>query len=398
MFKFKILKQDKNSRARVGRVTTNHGSFETPCFVPVATQASIKALSSEDIKSCNTEVFISNTYHLHLRPGEDLIEKMGGLHKFMNWNGPIMTDSGGFQVFSLGFGIEHGVGKIANIFPDEDKDYLEKRKEWGNQAKLARVTDDGVEFRSHLDGKMLKLTPKISMGIQKKLGADIILAFDECTSPLSDYQYTKEAMRRTHGWAKICLKERSKQALFGIVQGGAFEDLRIESAKFINSLGFEGFAIGGSLGRSKVEMLKVLDWTLPLLNENKPRHLLGIGEIEDIFNVVEKGVDMFDCVMPTRLGRMGHALTRKHQAPSSKFQIDITKSVFAQDKRPIEERCECYTCKNYSRAYLNHLFRAKELLGYRLLTIHNLYFINNLVASIREAIKKGEYGKFRRFL
>lgn len=399
MFSFKVLKQDKTTRARVGRVTTDHGSFETPCFVPVATQASVKALSSEDIKDCGADIIISNTYHLHLRPGEDLVEKMGGLHKFMNWNGPIMTDSGGFQVFSLGFGIEHGVGKIANIFPDEDEEYLKRRKEWATQAKLARVTDDGVEFRSHLDGRMLKLTPKISMEIQKKLGADIILAFDECTSPLSDYSYTKKALARTHKWAKICLRERSSQALFGIVQGGAYKDLRDESTRFIGGLPFDGYAIGGSLGRSINDMFKILDWVIPELDEKKPRHLLGIGEIEDIFNVVEKGVDMFDCVTPTRLGRMGVAMSkvtprlRSGQA-CQKSKFDITKVEFAKDKGPIEEGCGCYTCKNYSRAYLNHLFRAKELLGYRLLTIHNVFFITNLVAKIREAIKKGEYGRF----
>jgi len=391
MFKFEILKKDKNSKARVGLATTSHGSFETPCFVPVATQASLKAISSEDAKLCGVDIIISNTYHLHLRPGEDLVAKMGGLHKFMNWDRPIMTDSGGFQVFSLGFGIEHGVGKIANIFPDETSAYLEKRKEWSSQAKLAKVTDDGVMFKSHIDGKMLELTPKISMQVQKKLGADIVLAFDECTSPLSDLKYTAMALKRTHNWAKICLSEKNnKQALYGIIQGGAFEDLRKESSEFINSLDFDGFAVGGSLGRSKADMLKVLDWTLPILNENKPRHLLGIGEFSDIFNIVNKGIDTFDCVMPTRLGRMGRGMTFKGH-------IDILKNIYSKDKRPIEEGCCCYACQNYSRAYLNHLFRTKELLGYRLLTMHNLYFINNLVAKIREAIKKGKYGRFWRF-
>lgn len=383
MFKFEILKKDKNSGARVGLITTRHGSFETPCFVAVATQATVKALSSEDIKNCGADIFIANTYHLHLRPGEELIKKMGGLHKFMSWDRPIMTDSGGFQVFSLGFGMEYGVGKIASIFPDENS-----KKEYIKQAKLCKITDKGAEFTSHLDGKRLFLSPKISMDIQKKLGADIILAFDECTSPLSDYEYTKKALDRTHKWAVECLEYKTKQALYGIVQGGYFEDLRKESSRFINNLPFEGFAIGGSLGRSKKDMMDVLNWTVPILDENKPRHLLGIGEIEDIFKVVEKGIDTFDCVMPTRLGRAGDALTRK-------LKFSILNLKYADDKNPIEEDCGCYTCRNYSRAYLNHLFRAKELLGYRLLTIHNLYFINNLVSEIRKSIKNNNFKKLK---
>lgn len=396
MFSFKLITHDKNTNARLGLLTTNHGSFETPCYVPVATQATLKGVSSEDAIEAGVDLIISNTYHLHLRPGEEVVSKMGGIHKFMNWERTVMTDSGGFQVFSLGFGAEHGVGKIANIFPDEDEAYLEKRKEWNSQAKLAEVNDDGVEFRSHLDGKLLMLTPKISMQIQKKLGADIVLAFDECTSPLSDYDYTRKALTRTHKWAKICLLEKGRdQALYGIVQGGAYRDLREESSKFIGKLPFEGFAIGGSLGRSKKDMFNVIDWVVKEMPRGKPIHLLGIGEVEDVFNVVESGIDTFDCVMPTRLGRMGHALTGDKKY-SVKYKMDVTKSEFALDNNPIDKECSCYTCQNYSRAYINHLFRAKELLGYRLLTIHNLYFLSSLLKEIRASIASGGFEKLKK--
>jgi queuine tRNA-ribosyltransferase/7-cyano-7-deazaguanine tRNA-ribosyltransferase len=385
-FSFKIIKKDKNSSARLGEIKTPHGKISTPAFVAVGTQATVKSLSPEELKIIGAEVILANTYHLLLRPGDKIIKKLGGLHKFMHWNGPIITDSGGFQVFSLGLGLVHGVGKIANIFPEEAKFRLPIK----NKLNFVKIDNNGVVFKSHLDGKTHHLTPEKSIEIQENLGADIIFAFDECTSPLSSKEYTQLAMKRTHNWAKQCLraKKRKDQALFGIVQGGEYRDLREESAKFINSLPFAGFGIGGSLGKSKKDMHNILEWVVPLLDEKKPRHLLGIGEIEDLFNGVERGVDLFDCVAPTRMARNGTLLTKKGR-------MNILKSGFKNDKKPIEENCECYTCKNFSRAYLNHLFRAEEILAHRLATIHNLYFITNLMKEIRMAIKNNRFSQLK---
>lgn len=388
-FSFKIIKKDKKSSARLGEITTPHGKIKTPAFVSVGTQATVKSVTPEELKNLGAEIILTNTYHLFLRPGDKIIKKLGGLHKFMNWNGPIMTDSGGFQVFSLGFGLEHGVGKIANIFPNEKNSGLAKSRE--KKSSLVKIDNDGVSFRSHLDGSLKRLTPESSIKIQENLGADIILAFDECTSPLATKQYTKIALRRTHNWAIRCLKvkKRKDQALFGIIQGGEYKDLREESAKFISSLPFNGFAIGGSLGKSKHDMHKVLEWTVPILDEKKPRHLLGIGEPEDLFNGIERGIDLFDCVIPTRLARNNVLLTKTGR-------INIVNSRFISDKNPIEKDCNCYTCKNFSRAYLNHLFKAKEILAHRLATIHNLYFVLNLVKQIRKSIKDNRFYKFKR--
>ena len=386
-FSFKIVKKDSKTGARAGILRTSHGEIKTPAFVTVGTQATVKALSPEELKGLGAQIVLANTYHLYLRPGEEVIEKMGGLGKFMNWDGPTMTDSGGFQVFSLGFGIEHGVGKIASIFPSEE--FADKPKE--ARPKLAKIDEDGTTFTSHIDGSTCRLTPEKSIEIQQKLGADIILAFDECTSPLHDYEYTKNALARTHRWAERSLKAKTnpKQALFGIVQGGEYEDLRKESAKFISSLDFDGFAIGGSLGKSKEDMHRVLEWTNEILPEEKPRHLLGIGRPEDIFEGVERGVDMFDCVMPTRVARNGTLLVGKER-------LNITNAEFAADPNPPDKSCRCYTCSNYSRAYLNHLFKAKEILGHRLASIHNLYFIVNLVKQIRQSITEDRFLEFKK--
>ncbi len=387
-FSFKVIKKDKGSFARLGEITTPHGKINTPAFVAVGTQATVKSLSPEELKQIGAEVILANTYHLFLRPGDEIIKKMGGLHSFMHWDGPIITDSGGFQVFSLGLGLIHGVGKIANIFPEETKNFRSVNR---NKERFSRVDSDGVTFKSHLDGKTHRLTPEKSIAIQENLGADIIFALDECTSPLSSKQYTGVALKRTHKWAEICLKvkKRKDQALFGIVQGGEYRDLREESAKFINSLPFDGFGIGGSLGKSKKDMYNILEWTIPLLNENKPRHLLGIGEIEDLFNGIERGVDLFDCVAPTRMARNGTLLTRAGR-------LNILKSIFKEDKRSIEENCGCYTCRNFSRAYLHHLFRAEEILAHRLATIHNLFFILEIMREIRKAIKNNYFLELKR--
>ena len=392
-FTFKIIKRSKKSCARTGILYTPHGAIHTPAFVPVGTQATVKSLSPEEIKNLSADMVLANTYHLYLRPGEKVIKKLGGLHKFMNWHGPIVTDSGGFQAFSLGLGIEHGVGKIASMFPDERKKH-HVRKDDRKAQSFVKVDENGVAFTSHLDGSRHYFTPEKSIQIQQDLGADIMFAFDECTSPLSSYEYTKQAMERTHRWAKRCLEARKslspatklpqaclpdRQALFGIVQGGAYKDLRLESAKFIGGLPFEGFGIGGSLGKSKKDMYKILDWSIPLLPDEKPRHLLGIGDPVDFKTAIEKGVDLFDCVAPTRLARNGAVYTKKGT-------LKLTNAAYKEDKNPIEKTCVCYTCTNFSRAYISHLLRTNEIFGHRLASIHNLHFVIDHVRRIREEI------------
>lgn len=393
MFSFELLAKEEDARA--GRLDTSHGSIETPSFVAVGTQAVVKALSVEDLREIKSQVIITNAFHLHLQPGENLIEKMGGLHRFMNWEGPLMIDSGGFQIFSLGAAKEHGVGKIAPIFPDE-KDrggHFSSKK----GKPLVRIDEDGVEFISYLDGSKHRFTPEGVMEIGRKLGADIIMALDECTSPLHDYHYTRAAMERTHRWALRALGEfrrnsDKRQALMGIVQGGAYRDLRQQSATFIADKDFDGYAVGGSLGRSKDEMHRVLEWTIPLLPQDKPRHLLGIGEVEDIFEVVKRGIDLFDCVAPTRMGRTGTLFVKG----AKRFRIHILNERFEDDLRPIEEGCGCHTCCNYSRAYLRHLFVARELLAIRLASIHNLYFLESMMQQIRAAIRKKRLAALRK--
>lgn len=379
--------QAEHGRGRAGVLHTLHGEVRTPVLCPVATQATVKSLDPDELREIGAELVLANAYHLYLRPGADVVAQFGGLHRFMAWDGPMVTDSGGWQVFSLGFGIEHGVGKIAGIFPDEDQPRQRPR---GQRPRMTKIDDDGVTFTSHLDGSAHRFTPEVSIAIQEKLGADLILAFDECTSPLHDERYTAQALERTHRWAKRCLEARSRsdQALLGIVQGGPFEDLRRESAAFIGGLGFDAFAIGGSLGKSKDDMRAVLEWTIPDLPEDRPRHLLGIGEPEDIFDAVERGIDMFDCVAPTRHARHGALYTRDGR-------LMIHNARFREDFTPVDSDCRCYTCATFTRAYLRHLFMADELLGYRLATIHNLTFILGLVARIRAGIVSGALSEVR---
>lgn len=365
----------------MGILETKNGAIETPCFVPVATQATIKTLDTKEVKETKSQILICNTFHLHLKPGEDVVQKAGGLHKFMNWQSPLMTDSGGFQVFSLGFGRDLGTGKIINVkVKQEQASEIQKNQ----QPKFLKITDSGVHFRSFLDGRKIFLGPRESIRIQEKLGADIIFAFDECTSPLADYEYTKNSLLKTHKWAKICLDaQKTDQALFGIVQGGKYKDLRIESAKFIGSLDFEGFGIGGEFGSDKKEMIKMLNWTIQELPEAKPRHLLGIGYLEDMAKVIKSGVDFFDCAVPTHYARRGVAFT-------SSGKINFMKSIFLKDKNPIDKKCSCFVCQNYRRNYICHLLRAKEITALKLITFHNLHFFNSYVESLRSQIKKGD--------
>ena len=409
MIDFKIFKNSKKSNARLGFIKTPHGEIETPCLAPVATQAVIKTLDSKEVIETKSQLLICNTYHLHLRPGEEIIEKAGGLHNFMNWKKPLMTDSGGFQVFSLGFGKDFGTGKILKGrsvneigYGRSNTDLSEPRLneiKAGQQPKLLRITNDGVHFRSFLDGSKIFLGPKESIRIQEKLGADIIFAFDECTSPIADKQYTKNSLLRTHKWAKICLKtKKTKQALFGIVQGGKFKDLREESAKFIGALPFDGFGIGGEFGDNKNIMIQMLNWTLKELPKEKPRHLLGIGYLEDIPKIIQAGIDTFDCIVPTHYARRGKAFVSQGKVEElcsslpfvATGVLDLGKISFLKDKKPLDKKCSCNVCQNYSRSYISHLFRAKEITGLKLLTFHNLYFFNDFIAKIRERIKTGK--------
>lgn len=385
MFSFEIEKKSKKSRARVGIIHTPHGVIHTPAFIPVATQATVKGITRRQLEEIGIEAVLSNTYHLYLRPGDKVVKKLGGLHGFMNWNKPVFTDSGGFQVFSLGASIEHKIGKVADSSAVRKK----KKKDEGESEhtniyqsdKFVKITEEGVQFRSHLDGSSHFIGPEESMKIQENLGADIIFTFDECTSPMHDYQYVKKSMERTHRWAKRSIRshQRKDQALFGIVQGGDFKDLRAISAKFIGKQDFPGFGIGGSFGKPE----KVLDWTLPLLPVGKPRHFLGIGLVPDILASVKRGIDTFDCVVPTRLGRNGTALTKEGN-------LNVRAAQFKLDKNPIEKNCGCYTCQNFSRYYLCHLFKANEMLGPILTTIHNLWFMEHLMRKIREDIMRGK--------
>lgn len=373
---FKILKKSKKSQARLGLLKTPHGEIETPTLVPVATQAVVKTLTSEEAKAAKCQILIANTFHLHLKPGEDVIKNSGGLHNFMNWPRPLMTDSGGFQVFSLGFGHDLGIGKIG-YFPKKSDAVIDKN----SQPKKVRITSRGVYFRSPVDGHELFIGPKESIKIQEALGADIIFAFDECTPPLSTRAYIEAAVKRTHEWAKICVDfKKSRQSLFGIIQGSKYQDLRVASAKYINFLGFDGFGIGGDLGENKNDTKKILEWCLPHLDQSKPRHLLGIGKIEDMENIIKSGVDTFDCTVPTHYGRRGIAFI-------SNRRLDLNKTSFLRDQKPLDPKCDCSVCQNYKRNYICHLLKAGEITAMRLLTFHNLYFFNTFVEKIREKIK-----------
>jgi len=381
VIKFKILKKSKKSKARLGIIETEHGVIETPCLVPVATQAVVKTLTSEEAIEAKCQILICNTYHLHLKPGEKIIKSSGELHKFMNWNKPLMTDSGGFQVFSLGFGKDLNIIKTL-----KGKQSCQHQVKCGHQPKQLKITDEGVIFTSYLDGKKIFIGPKESIKIQEALGADIMFSFDECTPPISDYNYTKKSLSRTHHWAKICLdSKRGEGALYGIVQGGKFKDLRIESARFIGKLLFDGFGIGGDVGDNRKEMLKMLDWVNPLLPEKKPRHLLGIGYLEDIPEIIKKGIDTFDCIVPTHYARHGVAFT-------SEGKLDMAKARFLNPPTggPLDKKCDCFVCQNYRRNYISHLFRAKEITALKLLTFHNLYFFNSFVENIRKKINDGK--------
>lgn len=347
-FEFEVVHQD--GRARAGVLHTPHGDLLTPVFAPVGTQATVKALTPRDLHELQATLVLANTYHLHLRPGDELVRDMGGLHKFMGWNGPILTDSGGFQVFSL--------------------------------TQINKIDDEGVTFRSHIDGSKLRFTPEVSMAIQQNLGADIIMCFDQCPPP-RDRDEVEKAVRRTSAWAARCREahpDDTQQALFGIVQGGIYEDLRAQSAEFLLQLNFPGYAVGGlAVGESKAEMYQTLDSTLPLLPENKPRYLMGVGEADDLAEAITRGIDIFDCVMPTRLARHGSALTHDGR-------INMRNLEYARDERPVEPGCSCYTCQSFTRAYIRHLMKAKEILGYILLSLHNVHFLIQHVQNMRAAI------------
>jgi queuine tRNA-ribosyltransferase len=354
-FLFDITATEKNARA--GVFHTPHGDLLTPVFAPVGTQATVKAVTPAQLEEIGASLVLSNTYHLYLRPGADLVAEMGGLHEFMRWPHPMLTDSGGFQVFSL--------------------------------ADTRKVDEDGVTFKSHIDGSMHRFTPESSIGIQEKLGADIIMAFDECADP-NNAAYIQQSMRRTHAWAERCLKAKTRpdQALFGIVQGGVDPDLRRQSAEFISSLGFPGHAIGGlSVGETKKEMHDTLDVVNAILPTNKPRYLMGVGSPEDLVNGILRGVDIFDCVLPTRLARHSAAFT-----PTGR--INLMNAAYAHDHSPIDETCSCYACQNFNRGYLRHLIVAKEILASTLISIHNIQFLVSLVKRSRQAIIENHFESF----
>ncbi len=370
MFSFTIVHKDKSSRGRTGIIRTKHGKIKTPAFIPVGTKGTVKALTARQFDELGFDSLLCNTYHLYLQPGAETICKLGGLHKFMGYRKTIWTDSGGFQVFSLN---------------DE-----------------AKVTDKGVTFRSHIDNSKHFIGPEESMQIQFKLGADIIFAFDECIHFADDYGKTREAMEKTHAWTKRCVAEhkrlKSKQALFGIVQGGRFRELREESANFISSLGFPGYGIGGIFGDPTKEIHEVVKHTMQFLPNDKPKHMLGIGSVEDLFDYVEYGADTFDCVLPTRLGRVGYIFIGIDSGGNAenKFRYRITQKKFSNDKEPLDKNCSCYVCRNFSRAYLHHLYKAKELLFYTLATYHNLWFFSRLMEDIRKAIAEDKFLRMKK--
>ena len=355
---FELIKQCPQTGARAGLLHTPHGIFKTPMFMPVGTQATVKSMSPAELRSIGAEIILSNTYHLFLRPGHDLVQEAGGLHGFMNWERGILTDSGGFQVFSL--------------------------------ADLRKINEDGVKFRSHIDGSEQFLGPERATEVQMALGADIIMAFDECIPYPVEYDYAKNSMLRTTRWARRCLDAhtRKDQALFGIVQGGMYKDLRAQSAKDLGEMDFPGYAIGGlSVGEPKDIMYDLLDHTAPLLPENKPRYLMGVGSPDCLVEGVLRGIDMFDCVLPTRIARNGTIMTRQGK-------VVVRNAEYARDFTPLDPECDCYACKNFTRAYVRHLFKAEEILGLRLTTIHNLHFLIKLMGEMREAILQDALSEF----
>lgn len=357
---YHLEKKEKHTGARLGKIETPHGTFETPMFMPVGTLGTVKTLAPDELEDIGAGIILSNTYHLWLRPGADIVDEAGGLHDFMKWNKGILTDSGGFQVFSL--------------------------------SSIRQIEEEGVHFRSHIDGKKLFLSPEKAIEIQNKLGSDIMMSFDECPPFNEDYRYVKESIERTTRWAERGLKAHAKketQGLFGIVQGAGFEDLRRQSARDLVSMDFSGYSIGGlSVGEPKEEMYRVLDYTTPLLPENKPRYLMGVGTPDALIEGVMRGIDMFDCVLPTRIARNGTTMT-------SQGRVVIKNAKYARDFRPLDEKCTCYTCRNFSRAYIRHLVKANELFGLRLTSYHNLYFLSNLMKQVREAIKEDRLQEFK---
>lgn len=358
--RYELIKEEKHTGARLGILHTPHGSFETPMYMPVGTLATVKGLSPEELKAMGAGVILSNTYHLWLRPGEDIVEEAGGLHQFMNWDQGVLTDSGGFQVFSL--------------------------------SDTRKITEEGVKFKSHIDGSDLFLTPEKSIQIQNALGADIIMSFDECPDFNHTYDYVKQSIHRTTRWAERGLKAHQKadqQALFGIVQGAGYKDLRLQHARDMVSLDFPGYSIGGlSVGESKEEMNDVMDYLLPELPANKPRYLMGVGSPDSLIDGAIRGVDMFDCVLATRIARNGTCMT-------SSGRLVVKNATYARDFRPIDEHCQCYTCQNYTRAYVRHLFKADEIFGLRLASIHNVYFLLELMRQVRQAIREDNLLEFR---
>ena len=358
---YELIKICKQSGARLGRLHTPHGIIETPTFMPVGTQASVKGISPDELRALNAGIILSNTYHLYLRPGHELIREAGGLHRFMNWDGAVLTDSGGFQVFSL--------------------------------SKLRKITEEGVQFRSHIDGSKHFLSPEKLMEIENALGADIIMAFDECAPYPADYEYTKKSMYLTSRWAERCLKahtQTQQQALFGIVQGGMYADLRKISARDLVSLDFPGYGIGGlSVGEPAELMYQMLEETVPVLPENKPRYLMGVGSPDYLIEGAIRGIDMFDCVLPTRIGRNGTVMT-------SKGRVIVRDAKYSRDFTPMDEECSCFACRNHTKAYVRHLLKAGEMYGLRLTTIHNLSFLINLMKSIRCAILEDRLLDFRK--
>ena len=358
--KYRLIKKEKHTGARLGEIVTPHGTFKTPMFMPVGTQASVKTIAPEELKEMGAGIILSNTYHLWLRPGEDIVEKAGGLHKFMNWDRGVLTDSGGFQVFSL--------------------------------AKLRDISEEGVAFKSHLSGEKLFLSPEKAIHVENALGADIMMSFDECPPFFESYDYVKKSVERTSRWAErglIAHQNPATQGLFGIVQGAGFEDLRRQSARDLVGMDFPGYSIGGlSVGESKGEMNRVLDFTTPMLPEDKPRYLMGVGSPDALIDGVIRGVDMFDCVLPTRIARNGTTMT-------SQGRLVVKNAKYSEDFRPLDPKCDCYVCKNYTRAYIRHLIKADETFGIHLTSYHNLYFLINLMHQVQDAIEQDNLLEFR---
>lgn len=388
-FSFEYIRPHPSSQARLGRITTPHGIIETPAFIFCATKAAIKGLSPAQMQEAGTQVILSNTYHLMLQPGSETIALHGGLHKFMGWNGPMLTDSGGFQIFSLGH------GSVAQEIKGRHQGTEPRKK------SLLKITEEGAIFKSYLDGSKHMLTPEKSIQIQRDLGADLIVVLDECTPFSVDKTYTAKSMEMSHRWALRSLAEferhnKGTQSLYGIIQGGVYEDLRQRSCDFVNSQNFFGHAVGGSLGASKEQMAEVVAFTVPKLTPDRPIHLLGIGGIADIIKGVEAGIDTFDCVHPTRLARHGGALVG--HGDGGRDHINLRNHRFSRDQNPLDLGCGCSTCKTFSRSYIHHLLKAQEVLAIALITMHNVCFMNRLMEKIRAALKSGTSGALHQTL